>query len=550
MPKVRIVIQSRLSSSRLPAKALLPVAGMPSVILCALRAANTGLETVVATSVDASDDLIVEALSKAGVSWFRGPLNDVLSRYEMVTRDLEPGSIVVRMTADNLLPDGVLVREMVDTLLAKGLKYLGPNDPRLPYGLAAEVFTVDVLREACNEACKPDDREHVTPWIIAKYNAGVFKSNQLNRDLGYLRCTMDTYEDYLRAVDVYQNIPDPVNVSWVTLVEKLAALESGPGFKLAKGKKKHGFEYSELTLGTAQLGMEYGIANCYGKPTTEGAISLIHKAIEYGLNSIDTARGYGEAEYRVGQALEGSFAGKARVVTKLDPLLWLEANQSAPSISAAVEASVYRSCRELGLSQLPVLLLHRWAHRHAYNDRIWQKLREMKGEKVIGLLGASVQSPEEALEALDDPEINLIQLPFNFLDWRWRKAGVIQALAKRKDLAVHARSVFLQGVLISEISVWPRLKGVDSPKLAAEIEQLVAELGRESRADLCIAYVRAQPWIDSLVIGMETMEQLETNIRLFKNKPLTVEEAHMVEEKFSEAPIELLNPALWDQVTG
>jgi len=547
MPKVRIVIQSRLSSSRLPAKALLPVAGMPSVVLCALRAANTGLETVVATSVDASDDLIVEALNKAGVSYFRGPLTDVLGRYELATRDLEPGSIVVRMTADNLLPDGALVREMVDTLLAKGLKYLGSNDPRLPYGLAAEVFTVDVLREASRKASKAYDREHVTPWIIAKYNTSVFKSNQLNRDLGYLRCTMDTYEDYLRVVDVYQNIPDPVNVSWVTLVEKLATLVGGPGFKLAKGKRKQG---SELTLGTAQLGMKYGIANRYGKPTVPEAISLIHKAIEYGLNSIDTARGYGEAEYRVGEALKGSFAGKARVVTKLDPLAWLGPDQSAPSIVAAVEASVYRSCRELWLRQLPVLLLHRWAHRHAYNGRIWQKLLEMKEEKVIGLLGASVQSPEEALEAIQDPEINQVQLPFNILDWRWRKAGVIQALEERQDLIVHVRSVFLQGILTSDLNIWPKINGVNAREVMAEIDELVKTLNRKSRADLCIAYVRAQPWVDSLVIGMETLEQLEENIRLFQNKPLTVEEACMVEAKLSEAPVELLNPALWAQVTG
>ncbi|HEY8463163.1 MAG TPA: aldo/keto reductase, partial [Bacillota bacterium] len=404
-------------------------------------------------------------------------------------------------------------------------------------------------REASREACEAYDREHVTPWIIAKYNTSVFKTNQLNRDLGYLRCTMDTYEDYLRVVDVYQNIPDPVNVSWVTLVEKLATLVGGPGFKLAKGKRKQG---SELTLGTAQLGMKYGIANRYGKPTVPEAISLIHKAIEYGLNSIDTARGYGEAEYRVGEALKGSFAGKARVVTKLDPLAWLGPDQSTPSIAAAVEASVYRSCRELGLRQLPVLLLHRWAHRHAYNDRIWQKLLEMKEEKVIGLLGASVQSPEEALEAIQDPEINQVQLPFNILDWRWRKAGVIQALEERQDLIVHVRSVFLQGILTSDPNLWPKINGVNAREIMAEIDELVKTLNRKSRADLCIAYVRAQPWVDSLVIGMETLEQLEENIRLFQNKPLTIEEAGTVEAKLSEAnaPEELLNPALWAQGTG
>ena len=237
MPKVRIVIQSRLSSSRLPAKALLPVAGMPAVVLCALRAANTGIETVVATSVDASDDLIVEALSRSGVGYFRGPLDDVLGRYELATRDLEPGSIVVRMTADNLLPDGALVKEMLSSLFSQGLNYLGTNDPRLPYGLAAELFTVDVLREAGQKASNSYDREHVTPWIKRIYNSGTFKSTQLDAGFGYLRCTMDTLEDYLRVVKVFRDIPEPVKTSWVDLVTKLAALEGEAGFKLAKRKK-------------------------------------------------------------------------------------------------------------------------------------------------------------------------------------------------------------------------------------------------------------------------------------------------------------------------
>ena len=544
MPKVRIVIQSRLSSSRLPAKALLPVAGMPAVVLCALRAANTGLETVVATSVDPSDDLIVEALTKAGVGYFRGPLDDVLGRYELATRDLEPGSIVVRMTADNLLPDGTLVREILSSLFSQGLNYLGANDPRLPYGLAAELFTVDVLREANQKASNAYDREHVTPWIKRVYNRGTFKSTQLSADFGYLRCTMDTLEDYLRVAKVFKDIPEPVKTSWADLVTKLAALEDEAGFKLAK-RKKNGFEYSELTLGTAQLGMEYGIANRNGKPTTEEAVSLIHKALGYGLNSIDTARGYGEAETRVGESLKGKYAEQALVITKLDPLAWLDKNQSQQVFAAAVDASIFRSCRELRLDQLPILLLHRWEHRRAYQGAMWGRLLQLKAEKVIGVLGASVQTPEEALEAIRDPEIKLVQLPFNILDWRWRQAGVIQALEGRKDLIVHVRSVFLQGILTSGPNLWPEINGVNARELTAEIDGLVKALNRESRADLCIAYVRAQPWVGSLVIGMETLEQLEENIRLFRNKPLTGEEVRLVEASLSNVPVELLNPALW-----
>jgi spore coat polysaccharide biosynthesis protein SpsF (cytidylyltransferase family)/aryl-alcohol dehydrogenase-like predicted oxidoreductase len=544
MAKVRIVIQSRLSSSRLPGKALLPVAGMPSVVLCALRAAVTGIETVVATSVDTSDDLIVKALTEVGIRFFRGPLDDVLGRYELATSDLEPGSIVVRMTADNLLPDGSLVREMVSFLVNKGLNYLGTNDRRLPYGLAAEVFTVDVLREASRSATKPYDREHVTPWIRNKYNEGVFKSDRLGRDFSNLRCTMDTFEDYLRVVKVFQDIQDPVQVSWVDLCLKLAALEEESGFKLPQ-RKKNGFESSELTLGTAQLGMEYGIANRSGKPSPEAAIKLIHAAIGYGVNSIDTARAYGEAEERVGESLKGGYAGKVRVITKLDPLEWLKGDQTPKSVMTAVDASVYRSCRNLGLRQLPVLLLHRWGHRYACQEMVWRRLLQLKADGVIQVLGASAQTPEEALEAIEEPEIGHIQLPFNILDWRWCKSGVDQALSQRKDLTVHVRSVFLQGILTSDLSIWPKVRDLDAVKLIKAIDDIGDDLGRENRADLCIAYVRAQQWVDSLVIGMETIEQLEGNIKCFMNKPLTGAECKLVETKLGKVPVELLNPVFW-----
>ena len=76
------------------------------------------------------------------------------------------------------------------------------------------------------------------------------------------------------------------------------------------------------------------------------------------------------------------------------------------------------------------------------------------------------------MEAIRDPEIKLVQLPFNILDWRWRKAGVIQALEERKDLIVYIRSVFLQGILTSELNIWPEINGVKRRELAAEIDEL------------------------------------------------------------------------------
>lgn len=546
MPQVRVVIQSRLSSARLPAKAVLPVVGMPSVVLCALRAANLGAEVVVATSSDSSDDIIAETVSAYGIRCVRGPLDDVLGRYEMATRDLGPGSIVVRLTADNLFPDGEFVAEIAETLLKKDLEYLGTNSPLdgLPYGLSAEAFWVEGLRTAFQNADSAYDREHVTPWIRRNLKGEIFRPSKITGNLAHLRCTLDTFDDYLRLIKVFDGVPKPLEISWYELCERLSNLSGGP-INRVPYLVKNGRIQSSLTLGTAQLGMKYGIANQTGQPSTEEAKALIRQAISHGVTTIDTARAYGEAETRVGTALSGGSFEQVQVITKLDPLADLGPTVPNKDIRRAVDASVFRSCRELCLQQLPVLMLHRWPHRHDFQEIIWQRLLELKSERVIGQLGASVQTPTEALEALAEPEIHYIQLPYNILDWRWREEGVDKAALKREDVIIHVRSVLLQGILTAKPEIWPKVSDVNAAEWYDRIQDLVRSLGRKSAADLCFAYVRSQKWIDSMVVGMENLQQLQQNIELINNAPLTDQEAEWVESKLGRVSENLLNPAKW-----
>ena len=107
-----IIIQARTASTRLPAKALLPIAGHSSAILAALRASNRQHHTILATSDRPSDDVLAGEAQKHGVATFRGPLEDVLARYFLATANLADDCIVVRLTADNVVPDGDLVDEM------------------------------------------------------------------------------------------------------------------------------------------------------------------------------------------------------------------------------------------------------------------------------------------------------------------------------------------------------------------------------------------------------------------------------------------------------
>ena len=540
------IIQARTSSSRLPGKALLPVAGYPSAVLAALRAANQGHETILATSNDASDDELARQAENHGLTVFRGSLHDVLGRYYLACSALSDDDAVIRLTADNVVPDGQFVGGLAQAFTSGGKDYLSTDSDLagLPYGLAGEVFSVAALRRAYHAATSAGDREHVGPWIERNCSSGVYRHRWSDdSDLSYLRCTIDDAEDYDRILRLFEPVSDPLRVSWQDLVRMLARLPGEPAFRVPY-RIVAGRARSKLTLGTAQLGMNYGVVNDQGKPPVEQAVAMVRKAIAHGVTALDTARSYGTAEEVLGQALTGAWASRVEVITKLD-LSGLPADAPKAQVRARVEESVNRSCEALGLKQLAVLLLHDWQHRHSWNGAAWQHLLNLRETGQIAVLGASVYDPGEALEALDDPAIEHLQIPMNVLDWRWEAASVGRAAAGRPEVIVHSRSALLQGVLAHPASRWPTVDGFRADEFSQVLGKLAKEFARESVTDLCLAYVRSLPWITSVVLGCETMQQLEESLRLFRTAELSPEQCGRLRQEVPHAPESFLNPSKW-----
>jgi spore coat polysaccharide biosynthesis protein SpsF len=190
-------------------------------------------------------------------------------------------------------------------------------------------------------------------------------------------------------------------------------------------------------------------------------------------------------------------------------------------------------------------LLHRWPDRAREDGAAWRTLCELRGEGIIGALGASVQTIDEAIAALDDPDVRHVQLPVNVLDWRWRRPEFLQARAARPDVAVHARSALLQGTLLMQPAEWPQVDGVAAAAISAQLGALVNDCRRSSVADLALAYVRSLPWVDTVVVGAERVDQVIANVELFRQPPLTVEQAETVANALPQAPEAFLNPASW-----
>jgi spore coat polysaccharide biosynthesis protein SpsF len=301
---------------------------------------------------------------------------------------------------------------------------------------------------------------------------------------------------------------------------------------------------AELVMGSVQLGLSYGATNRTGKPPRDTALRLVRRAANAGVSAFDTARSYGDAEERLGAALAGRRA--VRTITKLDPLNDLMHDASQASVCAAVDQSVAESLAALRLKTLSCVLLHRAEQIASHGGAIWRRLQEHLADGTIQALGVSVQTPTEAHAALREVAVTHIQLPFNILDWRWRESGVIAALEARGLVTVHARSVFLQGVLAAgDPKIWPCISGVDAPATIAWLTQTAEAFRRDSVADLALAFARGQSWIDGVVVGQETEAQLDENLRLCSHPPLSVEDCATIAATAPHLPETLLNPARW-----
>jgi spore coat polysaccharide biosynthesis protein SpsF len=195
-PRVVAILQARVSSSRLPGKVLMPLAGGPMINFMIERIcrSNSIDELVLATSDEASDDPLVQAVDKMGVRVVRGSLNDVLARFALAA-DVTNPEIVVRLTGDCPLIDPLLIDRVV-ALISEGDALYASNcvPPSYPDGLDCEAFRVELLSAAMKDASLPSDREHVTPWIRRAAGAQIATISS-SVDLSQLRWTVDYADD-------------------------------------------------------------------------------------------------------------------------------------------------------------------------------------------------------------------------------------------------------------------------------------------------------------------------------------------------------------------
>jgi glutamate-1-semialdehyde aminotransferase/spore coat polysaccharide biosynthesis protein SpsF (cytidylyltransferase family) len=202
------IVQARMSSTRLPGKALADVRGRPMLwrVISRLRCARLLDEVLVATSENPSDNAIARFCEQEAVLCFRGSETDVLDRYYQAAR-AQGTDIVVRITGDCPLIDPIVVDSVVRRFLEGRFDYVS-NALRYTYpdGLDTEVFSFTALEQAWREATKPSEREHVTPYL----RSGKFRVANVDNDCllpRNLRWTVDEPADLEFVRKVYDGFP-------------------------------------------------------------------------------------------------------------------------------------------------------------------------------------------------------------------------------------------------------------------------------------------------------------------------------------------------------
>lgn len=196
--KTLIIVQARMTSTRLPGKVLLPLAGEPMLarLIERLRRVRRANGIVVATTTNATDDPIAALCAQLGVPCHRGSEQDVLSRYADAAR-LYGADVVVRITADCPLIDPALIDQLIETYEEGDSDYVSNMlPPTWPYGMAVEVFSAAALAQAHAEATQAAEREHVTPFLYWHPERYRLRNVASPVDLSRHRWTVDTPEDY------------------------------------------------------------------------------------------------------------------------------------------------------------------------------------------------------------------------------------------------------------------------------------------------------------------------------------------------------------------
>ena len=290
----------------------------------------------------------------------------------------------------------------------------------------------------------------------------------------------------------------------------------------------------EIVLGSAQLGLAYGISGRDSPPSIDECYALLDLAWENGVRRIDTAPAYGMAEQRIGQYIaDRGLEGRLTVCTKLPAV-----EPGNATILEQVTAHVTASLAALQLDQVDCLLLHNPLDLESYGHELMDALLAQQSIGRAAKLGISVYTPAELTLLESFPMLGTVQLPASIFDQRFLPSLRNGSLATTE---VQIRSVFLQGLLTLTPATLPAaLADAESP--LKDLERLSDAQGIDIMS-LALGYACGLP-ADYLVLGIDNRDQLLNNLTRVKQPP-NEELNALLERRFAGLPSHITDPRNW-----
>jgi len=269
---------------------------------------------------------------------------------------------------------------------------------------------------------------------------------------------------------------------------------------------------SKLVIGTVQFGIPYGISNTHGKTQVDEAEKILAYAYEHGIRMMDTAVSYGDAEKTIGDIIcHGTVGSNWKIVTKTPHFKTESIGQQQ------VDELEYRfntSRETLQSERLYGLMIH--ACEDIFlpgGEKLFASMQRLKEQGLVEKIGVSLYSSDQIDRLLNNYSVDLVQLPINIFDQRLLENGRLSML-KERGIEIHARSVFLQGLLLMDpdcVSPWfaPIHKTLNKFHRYAKEKSI-------SSLQLALGFVQGIPEVDYVLVGVNTETQLHEIIAASK----------------------------------
>jgi aryl-alcohol dehydrogenase-like predicted oxidoreductase len=296
-------------------------------------------------------------------------------------------------------------------------------------------------------------------------------------------------------------------------------------------KERQSWMRNRIAIGTAQFGFDYGVTNSHGQVGVNTVRAILGLAKEKGVDTLDTAIAYGSSESVLGTVGVVGW----NVITKL-PALPAEIK----NVNRWVLDQIRSSLSKLGIERLHGVLLHRPEDTLSRRGKeLIESMYEIRDRDLTRKIGLSIYHPDDLGKYMEVMEIGLLQAPLNVLDHRLIESGWLNRL-NASGVEVHARSIFLQGLLLASRR--------DLPAIFRRWDAIWEEwwqwlsVNRVPAIEACLAYCLGHREIDKVVIGVDNLKQL--------NQILQIRRGQLPELPAWPQPMdpELINPALWSKL--